>query len=311
MRTVFFGTPRLAVPSLEALARHHEVIALVCQPDRPQGRSARPVPPPTKVWAVEHGVPVAQPVKLNDGTFEAWLRSQRADICVLAAYGRILKQAILDVPPHGFLNMHPSLLPLYRGPSPIQSVILNGETETGVTIMRITLEMDSGDILLQERMPIAPEDNAQTLTERLAARGGEMLAEGVSLVEEGKAVFTPQDHARATYCSLFEKRDGRIDWTRPADSIHNLVRAANPWPGAQCLYRGEVCRIHESLPLDLAGQGEPGTVTHVEKDRVLVATGAGSLAVLAFQAPGKKSLPMSDYLRGHQIAVGDRFETIP
>ncbi|MFA6240116.1 MAG: methionyl-tRNA formyltransferase [Candidatus Hydrogenedentales bacterium] len=311
MRTVFFGTPQLAVPSLAALARRHEVVAVVCQPDRPQGRSGKPVAPPVKAWAVENGIPVVQPVKLNDGEFEAWLRAQRPDICVLAAYGRLLKQPILDVPAHGFLNMHPSLLPLYRGPSPIQTAILNGDTETGVTIMRITLDMDSGDVLTQERVPIQAEDNAETLTDRLADLGGEMLAQGVDLMEQGRAVFTPQDHERATYCTLFEKRDGRIDWTQPAVAIHNLVRAANPWPGAQCLFHGDVCRIHESLPASEAMDAAPGTVTHVERDRVVVATGDGSLAVLVFQAPGKRSLPMKEYLKGHAIKSGDRFESIP
>ncbi|MBX7254965.1 MAG: methionyl-tRNA formyltransferase [Candidatus Hydrogenedentes bacterium] len=311
MRTVFFGTPQLAVPSLAAVARRHEVAAVVCQPDRPQGRSGKPVPPPTKVWAEEHGIPVVQPSKLNDGEFEAWLRAQNPGLCVLAAYGRMLKQAILDVPPHGFLNMHPSLLPLYRGPSPIQSAILNGDTETGVTIMRITLEMDSGDILSQERVSILPEDNSESLTDRLAELGGEMLAEGVSLVEGGQAIFTPQDHARATYCRLFEKRDGRIDWAKPAAALHNLVRAANPWPGAQCLFRGEVCRIHQSLPVRCDTAAAPGTVVQVEKDRAVVATGEGGLAVLVFQAPGKRALPMQDYLRGHAIDVGERFESIP
>lgn len=147
MRTVFFGTPDIAVPTLRAIEALHEVTAVVCQPDRPQGRSKRPVPPPVKVAAEKLGIPVHQPTKLNDGTFEAWLREQAPDVCTIAAYGRILKQPVLDIPPHGWLNVHPSLLPKYRGPSPIRSAVLNGDTVTGVSIMRLVLEMDAGDVL--------------------------------------------------------------------------------------------------------------------------------------------------------------------
>ena len=171
MRTVFFGTPELAVPALAAVAAHHNVTAVVCQPDRPKKRSKRPVPPPTKAWAVEHEIPVHQPLKLNDGAFEAWLKEQRPELCAIAAYGRLLKQPILDVPPEGWLNIHPSLLPRYRGPSPIQSAILNGDPVTGVSIMRLTLEMDAGDVLLQEETPVADDDTTESLSARLAQLG--------------------------------------------------------------------------------------------------------------------------------------------
>ncbi len=293
---------------MAAAAESHDVAAVVCQPDRPKGRGKKLAPPPVKEWAQAHGLPVMQPAKLNDGTFETWLREQAPDLCLIAAYGRILKQPILDVPPRGFLNMHPSLLPKYRGPSPIRTAILNGDSVTGVTIMRLTLDMDAGDILLQEEEPILPDDTWLSLSERLAEKGAGMLVEGANQVAAGTARFTPQDHSQAVYCSMFKKADGAIRWTRPAREIHNLVRAAVPWPVAHCLYKGNLCRIHASKVVEEAFDAAPGTVVRVEDDRVVAAAGEGALAILEFQAPGKRTMPMREYLRGHPISVGERFE---
>ena len=298
------------MPSLAAVAERHEVTALVCQPDRPQKRSKKPVPPATKVWALEHGVPVHQTAKLNDGTFEAWLKEQASDLCAVAAYGRLLKQPILDVPAAGWLNVHPSLLPKYRGPSPIRSAILNGDKVTGVTIMRLVLEMDVGDILLQEEAAIRPDDTTQTMSERLAVQGGKLLADGIDLVASGNAVFTAQNHDEATYCKLFEKKDGQIDWSAPAGRIHDLVRAAIPWPVAHSGWKGEVYRIHRTEELDESVEAAPGMVTRVEKDRLVVATSEGALAILTLQAPGKRAVAVADYLRGHAVNAGDRFERV-
>ncbi|HOZ49171.1 MAG TPA: methionyl-tRNA formyltransferase [Candidatus Hydrogenedentes bacterium] len=308
MRIVFFGTPELALPSLAAVAQRHEVAAVVCQPDRPQGRSKQPVPPPTKVWAEEHGIPVHQPVKLNDGAFQAWIEAERPDVSVLVAYGRILKQPILGVPPHGFINMHPSLLPRHRGPSPIQTAILEGDTVTGITIMRLDAGTDTGDILLQEEMPIGPDDTTDSLSERLAKAGAGLLVEGLDRIATGAAVFTPQDHERATVTYRFDKAMGRVDWTQPATRIHNLVRAAYPWPMAQCELRGNVCKIHRSAVVPEETDASPGTVARVEKDRMLVATGKGLLAIVEFQPPGKRAMAVADFLRGHPMGAGERFE---
>lgn len=310
MRAVFFGTPELAVPSLDAVAGRHELVALVCQPDKPQGRSSRPVPPPTKVWAESHGVAVTQPTALNDGRFESWLREQRPDVCPLVAYGRILKQPILDVPAHGFINMHPSLLPEYRGPSPIQTAILDGKTRSGITIMRLDAGMDTGDIILQKELEIRPDDTTLSLSHLLGDIGAALLVEALDLIDQGRATFTPQDHARATVTRMYGKEDGRIRWEMPARRIHNLVRAAIPWPVAHCLFHGDVCRIHKTELVDEPAGAAPGTVTRVEKDRVVVATGEGQLAILEFQAPGKKPMPIGDYLRGHPIQLGERFENV-
>lgn len=310
MRTVFFGTPDLAVPTLSAVAERHEVTAVVCQPDKPQGRGKKVVPPPTKAWALEHGITVHQPVKLNDGAFEAWLRDQTPDICVLAAYGRILKQPILDVPRFGFVNMHPSLLPRHRGPSPVRGALLEGDTVTGVTIMRLDAGTDTGDIVLQKEVPIEPDDNAIRLTDRLARIGGDLMVRALALIESGQAIYAPQDESRATHTRMLDKADGRIRWSKSAQEIHNLVRAAVPWPAAQTRLGAEVVQIHRTTLIEEDANAEPGTIVRVERDRVVVATGQGSLAILDIQAPGKRVMPMGDYLCGHALHVGERFEEI-
>ena len=309
MRTIFFGTPELGIPALEVLRRRTNLLAVVCQPDKEQGRGRKPVPPPVKEWAIQHGVTVCQPEKLNDGTFEAWLRTHAPDLCVVAAYGRLLKQPILDVPRMGFLNIHPSLLPKYRGPSPIQTSILNGETKTGVTIMKVTLEMDAGPIMLQVEAPIYQEDTSLSLTNRLAQVGAALLDEAITLLETGRASFTPQDDSQATYCKLFEKSDGQIYWNKPAIAIHNLVRAAIPWPVAFSSYRGETMRIFKTEPLQSTAPAEPGTITEITKDAIIVATGEGTLAIRELQMPGKRRMTTAEFLRGRKIDVGSKFET--
>lgn len=308
MRIVYFGTPDLAVPGLAAVSLRHEVTGVVCQPDRPKGRSKKLVAPAVKVWAVAHGIEVHQPLKLNDGSFEAWLRGHEPDVCCLAAYGRILREAILDVPRHGFLNIHPSMLPKYRGVSPIQTAVLHGEERTGVTIMHLDAGIDTGDILLQESAAILPEDTSGTLTARLGELGADLLVRGLDLVERGEAVFERQDDSQATHTEFFKKEMGRIEWSKGAWEIHHQVRATHPWPVAHCLFRGAVCRIHRSAVVEGACGAAPGVVTDVEKDRFVVATGDGQLAVLVFQAPGKKAMPVGDYLRGQKLSVGESFE---
>lgn len=316
MRVVFLGTPELAVPALSSVAAAHEVPAVVCQPDRPQGRSGTPAPPPVKRWAVAHGIPVAQPAVLNDGVFEQWLREQAPDVCVLVAYGRLLRQPLLDVPRYGFLNMHPSLLPRHRGPSPVQTAVLCGNERTGVTIMRLDAGMDTGDIVLQESTPIGPDEDAAALTDRLATMGAGLMTAALDLLASGRAVFTPQDHARATLTRRFDKGDGQIQWAQPAAAVHNLVRAALPWPVAHCLFKGEVCRIYRSRMAGMETGAfdaalRPGAVIGVGRDHVVVACGQGALAIYEIQMPGKKPMCMDAFMRGRPVAVGDLFEDIP
>lgn len=310
MRTVFLGTPEIAVPSLAAVSARHEVTAVVCQPDQPRGRSGKAVPPEVKVWALDHGLPVHQPVKLHDGSFAEWLRAQAPEICVVAAYGRLLKQPVLDVPPQGWLNVHPSLLPRWRGPSPIRTAILEGDTVTGVSIIRIILEMDAGDIALQESTPIDPGETAGELAQRLGEMGARLLLEAMDQTASGAIRFTPQDPDQVTKCKLFTKEDGRIRWRQPARRIFNLVRAANPWPVAHTLFNGEICRIHRAAVVDTPAAADPGVITAVLDDRIQVATGEGELAILEFQVPGKRVLPMDAFLRGRTMTPGERFEDI-
>ncbi len=308
MRIVFFGTPPLAIPALARLAAEHEVAAIVTQPDRPRGRSGTPEPPAVKVWADNNGLPVHQPEKLHDGVFEAWLRAQRPDICVLVAYGRLLKQPLLEVPPHGFLNLHPSLLPRWRGPSPIQTAILEGDTVTGVTIMRVVLEMDAGDIVLQASTPIAPEETAGELTERLAELGARLLSQALDNLAQGDVNALPQNPDQVTMSALFEKERGRIRWSDAAQRIHDQVRACNPWPVAFACFREQACRILKTERCSGGHDAVPGTILEVGKDRILVATGEGQLAVLCLQVPGKKALDAGAFLRGTPVKPGERFE---
>ncbi len=308
MRIVFFGTPELALPSLEAVAGRHEVLAVVCQPDKPGRRGNRPLPPPTKTWAVDHGIEVNQPTKLNDGSFEAWLREKAPEVCVLVAYGRILKQGILDVPPHGFLNVHPSLLPRWRGPSPIQTAILRGDEETGVTIMRLDAGTDTGDTLISRSIPIDPEDTTESLSKKLAQVGAGLIVEALELVERGEAVFVPQDNDIATHTKMFEKDDARIHWHMRAEDIHNMVRAFQPWPVAYTVLDGEVLRIHKARVADDTPEAPDGTVIGVGENEIRVATGDGTLAIERVQAPGKRAMSAGEFVRGHPIDVGTRFE---
>lgn len=308
VRIVFFGTPELAVPTLAMLHHHHEVVALVCQPDKPQGRSSKRIPPPTKAWALDHDVPVQQPVKLNDGAFESWLRDRRPELCVLVAYGRILKEPILEVPPHGFLNLHPSLLPRYRGPSPIQSAVMDGEDKTGLTIMRLTMEVDAGDILLQEEVDIMPDDTTASLMQRLGPLGGNLMLRAVGMIEDGNATFTPQDARYATFTHTMEKRDGAIAWRWTAQRIHNLVRAAIPWPVAYCRFHGETMRVLKTRVLEDPTTLAPGTIADVNRSALTIATGDGCVEILELQMPGKRAMAVADFLRGHSIAAGDRIE---
>ena len=309
MRIVFFGTPDIAVPTLKAVAAQHEVTAVVCQPDKPRGRSKKLVAPPAKAFAEQQGIAVHQPTKLNDGTFEAWLKEQQPDACVVAAYGRLLKQPLLDIPPHGHINMHPSLLPRWRGPSPIQSALVAGDQVTGVTIMKLSLEMDAGDMMLQRTTPIDPMENAQALSDRLSLLGAEMTVEVLQQLEAGADACTPQDDSEAVYCSMLRKEDGYIDWSKSAQEIHDRVRGTTPWPGAQCDFRGDRCKIHASAPLDEFTDAEPGTIVRVTNDALHVATGAGVLEISVFQLPGKAAMPVEALLRGRTIEPGEQLTT--
>lgn len=307
MRIVFMGTPAFAVPSLEGLVKAgHQVVGAFSQPDRPVGRHQNQLrPTPVKECAQSHGIPVFQPETLRDGTALAILRKLDPELIVAAAYGRFLPDDILALPAKGCINVHSSLLPKYRGSAPINWAILNGETETGVTIQRMAHDMDAGDVILQCATPIGEDEDAAALYDRLAAMGGELLAEAVAQIEAGTASYTPQDHSRATPAPMLSKALSHIDWTRGAREIHNQIRGLVPWPSATTdVITGDTIKLHRSCLPGRTASTYPGVIVAAGKEGIDIACGDGQvLRVLELQAPGKKKMSAADYLRGNPLQV--------
>ncbi len=307
LRTIFLGTPEFAVPSLRALHDKVELLAVVTQPDRPQGRGRKVAPPPVARVAREMGVPVLQPAKLRDPAVVEALRALRPDVIVTVAYGKIVPPQILTLPPLGCVNVHPSLLPKYRGASPIQAALANGERETGVTIMYQSERLDAGDIILQRRVPIAPDDTAQTLEARLAEEGARALVEVLTMVADGKAPRRPQDESQSTYAGKLTKESGRIDWTEPATALVNFIRAMDPWPSAYTWHRGKLLKIYKGKALEDSPGAQPGVVTEARRgEGFVVATGQGSLLISEVQPEGRRRMTADEYVRGTHLQVGER-----
>ena len=306
MRIVFMGTPEFAVPSLEGLIANHQVAGVFSQPDKPVGRHQnRLQPTPVKVCAQEHGIPVFQPEKLRDGTALAILKELAPELIVVAAYGRFLPDDMLALPPRGCINVHSSLLPKYRGSAPINWAILNGETETGVTIQRMAHDMDAGDIILQRATPIGESEDAAALYNRLALMGGELAVEAAAQIEAGTASYTPQDHSQATPAPMLSKAMSHIDWTRSAWEIHNQIRGLVPWPSATTdVITGDTMKLHRSCLPGKSVSTYPGVIAAAGKEGIDIACGDGQvLRVLELQPPGKKKMSAADYLRGNPIQV--------
>lgn len=305
MRIVFMGTPDFAVPCLQRLLEDgHEVPAVFTQPDKPVGRHAVLTPPPVKQLALSHGIPVYQPTKMRDGTVAALLRELAPDCLVVVAYGRILPQEILDVPPRGCVNIHGSLLPRYRGAAPIQWSVIRGETVTGVTSMFMDAGMDTGDIIDTLTTPIGENETAGELFERLAPLGARLLSTTLAAIADGTVTRRPQNGAEATMAPMLEKAMGRLDLTRPAQELHNQVRGMNPWPGAFCTAGGKTLKIHETRLA--AGSGAPGTLLCA--DPVTVACGEGALQLVTVQPEGKPRMAAEAWLRGARLPQGARLE---
>lgn len=305
MRIVFMGTPDFAVPCLQRLLEDgHEVPAVFTQPDKPVGRHAVLTPPPVKQLALSRGIPVYQPTKMRDGTVAALLREMAPDCLVVVAYGRILPQEILDVPPRGCVNIHGSLLPLYRGAAPIQWSVIRGETVTGVTSMFMDAGMDTGDIIDTLTTPIGENETAGELFERLAPLGARLLSTTLAAIADGTVTRRPQNDAEATMAPMLEKAMGRLDLTRPARELHNQVRGMNPWPGAFCTAGGKTLKIHETRVA--AGSGAPGTLLCA--DPVTVACGEGALQLVTVQPEGKPRMAAEAWLRGARLPQGARLE---
>ena len=305
LRIIFRGTPELAATSLSALLRESafQVVAVVTQPDRPKGRELKLQPSPVKQVALNAGVPVLQPLKARDEKFIAELQRFQPELIAVAAFGQILPKAILDLPRWGCLNVHTSLLPKYRGASPIQSAILNGDTETGVTIMKMDVGLDTGDILTQRSTPIHDEDNAATLHDRLAQLGAELLVQTISDYTAGKVRARPQDHALATHVARIKKEQGRIDWRQPARAIWNQVRAFTPWPGAFTFLAAQaqpqLLKIWQAEVL--SRQGVPGEVLSADQSGIVIACGEGALRVTSLQREGSRRMSAQEFVSGHLL----------
>jgi len=311
LRIVFFGTPDFAVPTLDALVRsRHTVAAVVTQPDRPRGRGQQTTDAPVKAYAAAARIPVLQPDRLKDAAFLETLASAGADLGVVAAYGRILTDAVLAMPRLGLINVHASLLPRYRGAAPVHRAIMAGERETGVTIMRVIKALDAGPMLASVRRPIGPDETSEDVERALAKLGAGLLASTVDALAAGHVVETPQREHDATDAPRLTREDGLIDWTESADAVHNRVRGLHPWPQAYSHLRGQRLIVKRSQPIrDRAG--DAGSVIEASGDRLVVAAGAGAVLVAEIQPEGKRAMTPREFLAGHAVAVGDRFTRTP
>lgn len=305
MRILFMGTPDFAVPSLNALVRAgHDVCGVFTQPDRPKNRGMKLQPPPVKVCAQAHGIPVHQPEKLRDGAALALIRELAPELIVVAAYGRILPDDILAAPGKGCINVHSSLLPKYRGAAPINWAILNGEKETGVTIMHMAHDLDAGDIIAQRATPIGPDETAPELYARLAELGGALLAETVERIAAGTASRKPQDHGQATLAPMLSKELSPMDFGRTAQQLHDQVRGLLPWPAAVTELGGKRCKVFSTVVLDGGIDAAPGAVLAAGKEGIDLACGGGTaLRITELQPDGGKRMKAADYLRGHSITL--------
>jgi methionyl-tRNA formyltransferase len=312
LRVVFFGTPAFAVPSLEALlASRHAVVAVVTQPDRPRGRGQKVTDGPVKARAAAAGLPVLQPDRLRDPSFVDALARVNADLGVVAAYGKLLTDEVLAIPRLGMINVHGSLLPRYRGAAPVHRAIIEGEEETGVTIMRVVKQLDAGPMLAKAPRAIGADETSEDVERDLARVGASLLISVVDAMAAGAVVATPQDDALATYAHRLKKEDGLIDWNMSAGRIHNLVRGLHPWPHAFTFRDGQrfiIRRTHRPDAASASRHGdEPGTIVAAADEELAVQTGAGAIRILEIQPEGKRPMTVREFLSGHHLAPGARF----
>ncbi len=304
MRIIFMGTPDFAVGTLTALIEAgHEIVLAVTQPDKPRGRKQTLVAPPVREAAVSHGIPVFQPKRVREPEALEELRKYEPELIVVAAFGQLLPKELLDMPTYGCINVHASLLPKYRGAAPIQRAILNGDAVTGVTIMRMDVGLDTGDMIAKEEVVIAPEDTGGTLFDKLSKAGADLLVRTIPSIADGTAVYTPQDESEATKVGQISKKDGRIDFTRSARSIECQVRGLNPWPSAYTYLGNKTLKIWSAQVREGTG-AEIGTVVFLEKDCFGVQTGDGVLVCLEVQLEGKKRMDAGAFLRGNALEAG-------
>ena len=308
-RIVFFGTPSFAVPALKGLVEGpDEVIAVVTQPDREKGRGRKIFSSPVKEVVLQQGFPLLQPEKVKEKTFQGRLKELVPDLFVVVAYGQILPKSILEIPKHGSVNVHASLLPQYRGAAPIPWAILMGEKMTGVTTMMMDEGMDTGAILLQKAITIGEDETSETIHERLASLGGQLLLETVKKMKAGDLSPVPQDPSKASYAPPLKKEDGKIDWSKEAREIDRQVRAFTPWPGAFTLWEERLLKICKGKIREGMSKGRPGVVVWTGADFIEVDTGKGLFLITELQVEGKRRMGVRDFLSGHSIPTGTVFQ---
>lgn len=307
MKVIFMGTPDFSVPVLQGLidSKEHEVTAVVTQPDKPRGRSGKLVFTPVKQLAVEHGIPVYTPKRVKDPEFVKELSRIPCDVIVVIAFGQILSKEILDLPKYGCINVHASLLPRWRGAAPMQWAIIAGDETTGITTMQMDVGLDTGDMLLAKEVPISPNETGESLHDKMAVLGSELLLETLRKAEEGTLHPKPQNDEDSTYAKMLTKETGKIDWNLDAAQIERYVRGLNSWPSAYSGYKGKTLKLWRAEVLPEVTEGKPGTVVSVEKDSFTVQTGSGCLRILELQMEGKKRMDAGSFLRGVKIEKGD------
>ena len=306
-RIVFMGTPDFAVPALEALHNsEHEVALVVTQPDRPKGRGRKLTAAPVKKFAQSHQYPVFQPESLKSPEAQQPLAAVHPDLLVVIAFGHVLPAAVLEIPKYGAINSHASLLPKYRGPAPIQWAVINGDRETGVTTMMMDTGVDTGDILMTAREPIGPEDTAGQMHDRLALVGADLLITTLDALAQGTLPPIVQDAEQATYAPLLKKRDGQIDWRKPAAAIESFIRGVSPWPGAFTFHGGKRIKVYKARPIDGRTNHQPGTVIESFPGDLWIATGEGVLSIQELQGASGKRLAVDDFLRGYLLTPGEQ-----
>lgn len=310
MKIVFMGTPDFAAGALKSLIEAgHEITAVVTQPDKAKGRSKELQFPPVKECALAHNIPVMQPERIKTPQAIENLRQYEADVFVVAAFGQIVSQEILDMPKYGCLNIHASLLPKYRGASPIQHAIIDGEKQTGITIQQMNAGIDTGDILYKKSMEIEDTDTYETLHDKLTILGGESIVEALELLESGALVPKKQDEALSSYVKIIHKDMGRLDFTKKAVELERLIRGLNPWPSAFTFYKGKQMKVWEAKVEEVRTDAEPGTVVAVDKNTIKIACGEGLLCILSLQLEGKKRMSTHDFLLGVKVQVGEMLTT--
>ncbi len=305
MRLVFMGTPDFAVPTLKALIdSEHEVIAVVTQPDKPKGRGKEMQFPPVKEAALQAGIPVYQPLKVRSEEFVAEISAWKPDAIIVAAFGQLLPKSVLELPKYGCINVHASLLPKYRGAAPIQQAVIDGEKESGVTAMMMEEGLDTGDMLKKAVVPLSDKETGDSLHDKLAALGGELILSVLKELEEGTSVRTPQRDEDSSYVKMLKKEMGCIDFSMPAEKIERLIRGLNSWPSAYTHVNGKTLKIWEADVLDTEYEGSPGQIVELTKDSMLVKTGKGTLSLRQVQLEGKKRMEVSAFLRGYPLTKG-------